>query len=1492
VDDAVINISGITVTHTIGSHSVRSLTSQADVNFSAGSLVVATDSEIDGALNLSGGGTLSVGGNLKLEGQFTCSGGTLSGSGRAVADGGVILTGFGIAFDAVTLVNTATATWLGTGDIRAGRGAIWENAAGATFDIRTEASFTWNSSGVTPTFDNAGTVVKSAGIGTTPLRNVTFLNSGTLEVQTGAVSLAAGRGTGLFTADAGATLTFAGNYSLTADCSIGGDGNVFFAGGTVDVAGSYGPRGTTRIDGGTADFLVDANLGALALNTGTLTGPSSLTVAGPLTWTGGTMSGTGVTVAAGGMTISGIAVKSLNARTLDNAGAATWTGTGSSDFGGAVTASNGAVINNSSGATFLVQMDSNISSGFLDAGPGPSVFNNAGTFLKSSAETVIMGLRFENTGAVQAQAGTLQFTGAVDSSGVTEAGQNSTLAFLNNTFSFDASSIVRGAGTVRFSPGAFTSASANIAGTYDVVGTTFLDQGNVSFRSDDRTARLTMSASAVVTVSGSLTATDTGSVLGGSLSGTGNVTIAGSVDWMGAGMLGPGHTIVTGRLNIRGMGLGDGRTLDNAGTVVLSGNSSIAMFHTAILNNLAGAIFDVRTDIGLSAGFNNTDSLTFNNAGTFRKSAGSGTTAIDHVQFNNTGVVEVESGTLRLAGGGTGSGSFAVSAGATLSFVNSAYSLTDASSVSGAGTVRFTVDPSEFSNVAMSVSGTYDVGTTSLDAASGPSGKATVNFFGQATTGNLLITNFEVLAVWGSFTVTGTAQTNVGVMAGAGDVIIQGTLSVSGGNMSGTGRTIILGSITMNAAPPGFSFLLADSRTLDIAGTATWLSGIALSSNATVNNLAGATFIDQSGGAVGSFAGLYGTFNNAGTYVRRGPSGGGVQAMFQNTGSVDLQTGTFSLFGGSSSGSFQVEAGAGLFFFLNTYNLTATSVVSGAGTVGFNGGTTNVQGTYDFDGTTVINGGTANFLVNARTGASTLSAGTLTGPGSLTVSGMLTWTGGTMSGNGTTAALGGMTISGTANKTLDGRTLNNADTAIWTAGDVSGGNGAVLNNLPGATLDLQGTGTLLWNSAGTTPLFNNQGTVLKSMNFGAASIIFIFDNAGTVNVQRGTLVLSAGGDSTGSMTVASGTTLQFADPANRSITGTVYTLASSSSIAGAGTVEVGTTSTLFGDMSTLNLLGSYTVTNTLIDSGTANFVADTTIEAMTFRRGTLTGPGNLTVTRLLNWIAGTMTGGGTTTSTGGLAFIEQGGQDLSGRTLVNTGTASIGGRMVIRNGGLLDNQAAGTFLIRSNADIAFPIDEQAGTFTNEGTLRKQDNTGSGLIRVPFVNRGIVDLRLGTLSFTGTFAQTAGNTMLASGTTLAASTGVNVQGGSLAGSGTVSGNVINSGVVSPGGDGVAGILTINGSYTQTSTGELLIDLGGTTVGTQYDQLHVNGSVTLDGSLVVELIDGFSPSAGQSFQILTFSSRTGDFATMRFPDLGTLFLDPVYNSTSLTLVTRTR
>ncbi len=95
----------------------------------------------------------------------------------------------------------------------------------------------------------------------------------------------------------------------------------------------------------------------------------------------------------------------------------------------------------------------------------------------------------------------------------------------------------------------------------------------------------------------------------------------------------------------------------------------------------------------------------------------------------------------------------------------------------------------------------------------------------------------------------------------------------------------------------------------------------------------------------------------------------------------------------------------------------------------------------------------------------------------------------------------------------------------------------------------------------------------------------------------------------------------------------------------------------------------------------------------------------------------------------------------------------------------------------------------------------------------------------TVPAAANYTQTSGTTTVDG--TLTTTGIVDIQAGSsLLGTGNVNSNTTNAGSTGPGTS--AGQLTVTGNYTQTSAGTLDIELGGTTVATQYDQLIVTGT----------------------------------------------------------------
>ena len=76
----------------------------------------------------------------------------------------------------------------------------------------------------------------------------------------------------------------------------------------------------------------------------------------------------------------------------------------------------------------------------------------------------------------------------------------------------------------------------------------------------------------------------------------------------------------------------------------------------------------------------------------------------------------------------------------------------------------------------------------------------------------------------------------------------------------------------------------------------------------------------------------------------------------------------------------------------------------------------------------------------------------------------------------------------------------------------------------------------------------------------------------------------------------------------------------------------------------------------------------------------------------------------------------------------------------------------------------------------------------------------------------------------------------------------------------------------------SGGTLAIELGGTATGA-FDQLAITGTAALDGTLDLSILAGYEPQHGDTFEILTAASITGEFATILGQDIpsGTLHVE---------------
>jgi PKD repeat protein len=452
--------------------------------------------------------------------------------------------------------------------------------------------------------------------------------------------------------------------------------------------------------------------------------------------------------------------------------------------------------------------------------------------------------------------------------------------------------------------------------------------------------------------------------------------------------------------------------------------------------------------------------------------------------------------------------------------------------------------------------------------------------------------------------------------------------------------------------------------------------------------------------------------------------------------------------------------------------------------------------------------------------------GTIGGLGNLTSSGNYVWSGGTESGLGTSTFNGPLLINGSV--TLSQRTLWPMTAALQTNGSLSLSTAATLN-IPSNVVYSIGDDSSQFGGGGT---IYNWGTLVKS---GASNNVSLAGNGisrldGTVinsnkvESAAGTLLLDGPGFCFGNLQADAGARVEVDSPGFTWV---------GSLVSGGGTVAV--------------TGGTLTLSNN-VNATVANF---------THLNGTIGGLGNLTSSGNYVWSGGTESGLGTNFDNGGLKV--SGGVTLSQRTICSAASDIFtNGSISGGSGAVFKNLPGGKISI----DDDFSMFGASASLQNQGIIVKDgagDNAssaGSGISRIDWgvANTGTFMAQTGTLSFTASYLQTSGFTVLTGGV-ISASVPLNIQGGSLIGSGTIVGSLTNNGTASPGFSG-AGTLSVSGNLTCQPSSVIKVKLGGTTQGTGYDFISVTNAVVLGGTLQIWFSSGFQTAIppGAVFTIL--------------------------------------
>jgi len=688
---------------------------------------------------------------------------------------------------------------------------------------------------------------------------------------------------------------------------------------------------------------------------------------------------------------------------------------------------------------------------------------------------------------------------------------------------------------------------------------------------------------------------------------------------------------------------------------------------------------------------------------------------------------------------------------------------------------------------------------------------------------------------WSTGTVPGQTDAAVIDLAGTYTVTVDVNAKVASLTLGATSGAQSLSlpssSLTLTAASTVGAHGILDlaggtltSNGITVSGAFTWTGGT-LSGNGTTTIAAGAS-LTISGAPVKSFSGQ--TVSNAGTATWTSDAAdiqsSGGSNVFNNAGTFNAQNNSHmsgNLTFNNQSGGTLNRSGGGTTQFAVPFNNTGTVNVT-SGTLSLaNGGSSGGAFTVPLGTTLDLAGGTHNFTAGSTisgAGDVNVSGGTVNFAGSYTVTGKTNINGGSANFNVPTSIAGG-TLSG---GTLAGSsTVTIAGTLNWTGGTMSG-TGSTAIPL-GAHVTVSGGGVVT-----STRAVNNAGTVTVS--------------SGTLSLGGTTVTDSSGG----AFSVAAGATLDF--------NGGTHNLTAGSSLSGAGDVSVS------GNTAVVNIAGSYTLAgNTNISLGSANFNVPASLSGGTLSGGALGGSATVTVTGTLNWTGGTMGGGGSGTTAiapgANLPISGAANKFVSARTVNNAGTATwvsdgtdiraSAGASVFNNTGIfnaLNNNALNPARIVNSGGTLTVNNQAGGTLNASGAETTEFN-------VPFSNAGTVNLNSGILSFRSTYTQTAGATHLLGGSLSSLGT-FDIHGGVLDGTGNITGNVTNGGQVNPGTS--PGSISIIGNYTQTAAGVLNLDLNGLAAGTQFDQLHVNGILTLAGTLHTLL--GYHPTVADSFVII--------------------------------------
>jgi len=636
----------------------------------------------------------------------------------------------------------------------------------------------------------------------------------------------------------------------------------------------------------------------------------------------------------------------------------------------------------------------------------------------------------------------------------------------------------------------------------------------------------------------------------------------------------------------------------------------------------------------------------------------------------------------------------------------------------------------------------------------------------------------------------------------------------------------------------------------------------------------------------GGDGGEYDAANGTSTGATR-TAGAGGNGVSMTNGSLDNRGtisggdgGTYIRLPASADNSYGGAGGVGAALSGGTHSNSGT-IIGGTGGRGANVG----GGAGAYPGGVGVTLRDSASLVNAAGGTITGGSGTTSvGSAPASVGGVGASVGnstlenhGTISGglSGSTAVNGGVGINsdGNANVINDGIILGGtrSNGATYHSAVAFGGtnnrlelrsNSSITGNVIGGATDilaLGGSNDASFNvaSIGAAAQYRNFGNYQKSGSStwtltgttAFATPWFLLDGVLSVS-EDGNL-----GANTARLTFDGGTL---------EVTGTTYSSTSRpiTAAVGGGVIDIDDAANQFTISSVINGDGGLTKVGSgaLIFTGDNVYTGGTTITEGLLQLGAGGTSGNIASGALINNGALAINRSDDMTIVGAISGIGYVSQLGAGVTTLSGVNSYIGGT-TISDGSLRGSATSfGSGAILNNGSLVL---EQVGSGTlsnlisGSGSVIKQ---GSGTLSLTAANSytGATNVNAGTLYINGNHSAATGLTTVQTG-------------GTLGGTGTIGGAVaVNDGTLAPGANGV-GTLAILGNLTLDANSVLSFELGAPDVvgGAFNDLLHVQGSLTLDGTLDVAVSPGGSYGPG-FYRLISYSGGLTDNTL----DLGTM------------------